>query len=233
MESRILRALSKLDELFWTHKFGWISSVAVPETSRNNDWENREPFGDHSLGDPCPKTVFSTYSSSNVNDSGQEETHQKVTRVQEEIRYRPHMATGVQEETPYCSPGNFFRKTKEGALYKSAEFRSENTPSTTMPTFDGKSEEFELLEDLFRTSLKINNHLTEENKRNYFHSLKHSDALQTSKNITSLKREKLGEFLTVFRRKYVKPQSIAAEKHKFQRLIFNPAKQKVMDFVHD
>ena len=33
--------------------------------------------------------------------------------------------------------------------------------TTTMPTFDGKSEKFELLEDLFPTSLKIQNQLTE------------------------------------------------------------------------
>ena len=33
--------------------------------------------------------------------------------------------------------------------------------TTTMPTFDGKSEKFELFEDLFQTSLKIHNQLTE------------------------------------------------------------------------
>ena len=47
----------------------------------------------------------------------------------------------------------------------------------TMPTFDGKSEKFELFEDLFQTSLKIHNQLTEEDKRNYFHSLMRGDAL--------------------------------------------------------
>ena len=36
--------------------------------------------------------------------------------------------------------------------------------TTTMPTFDGKSEKFELFEDLFQTSLKIHNQLTEEDK---------------------------------------------------------------------
>ena len=56
------------------------------------------------------------------------------------------------------------------------------------------------------------------------------DALQTFKNITSPNREKLGEILTVFRRKYVKPQSMAMAKHKFQRLVFNPANQKLIDF---
>ena len=38
--------------------------------------------------------------------------------------------------------------------------------STTMPTFDGKSEKFELFEDLFHTSLKIHIQLTEEDKIN-------------------------------------------------------------------
>ena len=87
--------------------------------------------------------------------------------------------------------------------------------TTTMPTFDGKSENFELFEDLFQTSLKIHNHLTEEDKINYFHSLMRGDALQTFKNITSPNRENLAEILTVFRRKYVKPQSMATAKHKF------------------
>ena len=72
---------------------------------------------------------------------------------------------------------------------------------TTMPTFDGKSEKFELFQDLFQTSLKIHNQLTQEDKINYFHSLMRGDALQTFKNITSPNRENLGEILTVFRTK--------------------------------
>ena len=58
-------------------------------------------------------------------------------------------------------------------------------------------------------------------------------ALQTFKNITSPNRENLGEILTVFRRKYVKPQSMATAKHKFQRLVFNPANQKLIDFLDE
>ena len=38
--------------------------------------------------------------------------------------------------------------------------------TTTMPTFDGKTEKVELFEDLFQTSLKIHNQLTEEDKKN-------------------------------------------------------------------
>ena len=75
-ESRILGALSKLDEFFLNQQVP-TCSVAVPGTSRNYDSENREPTGDRSLGDPCPEAVLSACHSSTLNDSGQEETHHK------------------------------------------------------------------------------------------------------------------------------------------------------------
>ena len=105
--------------------------------------------------------------------------------------------------------------------------------TTTMPTFDGNSDKFELFEDLFRTSLKIQNQLTQVDKINNFHSLMRGDALQTFKNISSLNRENLVEFLTVFRRKYVIPQSMAMAKHKFQQLVFKPVNQKLNDFLDE
>ena len=105
--------------------------------------------------------------------------------------------------------------------------------TATMPTFDGKSEKFELLEDLFRASFKFHNQPTEENRINYFHFLKHCDALQTLKIITSLHRVSLGEILTVFHRKHVKPNSMAATKHEFQRLVFNPANQNLIVFLNE
>ena len=108
-----------------------------------------------------------------------------------------------------------------------------NSLTTTMPTFDGKSEKFELFEDLFQTSLKIHNQLTEEDKIFYFHSLMRGDALQTFKNINSPNRENLTEILTVFRRKYVQPQSMATAKHKFQQLVFNPVNQKLIDILDE
>ena len=37
----------------------------------------------------------------------------------------------------------------------------------------------------------------------------------------------------MFRRKYVKPNSIAAAKNKFHRLVFNPAIQKLIDFLDE
>ena len=105
--------------------------------------------------------------------------------------------------------------------------------TTTMPTFDGKSEKFELFEDLLQTNLKTHNQLTEEDKINYFPSLKRGNALKTFKNITSSNRENLGEILTVFLRKYVKPQSMASAKPKFKRLVFNRANQNLIDFLDE
>ena len=105
--------------------------------------------------------------------------------------------------------------------------------TTTMPTFDRKSEKFELFEDLFQTSLKIHNQLTEDDRINYFHSLMRGDALQTFENINGPTRENLGETLAVFRRKYVRPQSMATAEHKFQKLVFNPANQKLVDFLDE
>ena len=46
-------------------------------------------------------------------------------------------------------------------------------------------------------------------------------------------RVKLGEHITVFRRKYVKSQSMATAKHKHQRLVFNPANQKLVEFLDE
>ena len=43
----------------------------------------------------------------------------------------------------------------------------------------------------------------------------------------------MGENLTVFRGKYVKRQSRATAKHKFQRLVFNPVNQKLIDFLDE
>ena len=73
-ESRILGALSKLDEFFLNPQIR-TCSVAVPGTSRNNDSGNQKLTGYCSLGDPCPEVVFSACHSSNLNDSEQEEIH--------------------------------------------------------------------------------------------------------------------------------------------------------------
>ena len=75
--------------------------------------------------------------------------------------------------------------------------------------------------------------MTEEDGINYFCSLMRGDALQTFKSINGPSRENLGEILALFRRKYVKPPSMATAKHKFQKLVFNPANQNLVDFLDE
>ena len=263
-ESRILGALSKLDEFLLNPQVR-TCSVAVLATSRSSNLENQGTNEERPSDDPGLEVEFS------CPHSGAEIDPHMMTGVKREIRQHPHVTMETQEEIPYCSSSTSSGKQKKARSTSQLKFRSENTPvpleanqillalqqlatnsnsanfnknisriskmpkslTTTMPTFDGKSEKFELFEDLFQTSLKIHNQLTEEDKINYFHSLMRGDALQTFKNISSPNRENLGEILTVFRRKYVKPQSMATAKHKFQRLVFNPANQKLIDFLDE
>ena len=169
-----------------------------------------------------------------------------MTGVHEEVPYcSPSTSSGKQKENRSTSQPQFRNENTPATIEadqillalqqltnnnNSANFHNNNNRTsklpksltTTMPTFDGKSEKFELFEDLFQTSLKFHNQLTDEDRINYFHSLMRGDALQTFKNINGPTREHLREVLAVFRRKYVKPQSIATAKHKFQKLVFNP-----------
>ena len=277
-ESRILGALSKLDEFLLDPQIR-TCSVAIEGTSRNANSENRETHGGRSSDDPYPEQGYFPHHSGQLNSPETESNSKMVTENYphmltgglEEIRHNPHTMTATHEEIPYCSPTTSSDKQKRARATSQPLFCSENTPATneadqillvlqqlatnsnsanfnnninrtsklpkslttTMPTFDGKSEKFELLEYLFQTSLKIHNQLTEEDKINYFHFLMRGDALQTFKNITTPNRENLGEILTVFRRKYVKHQSMATAKHKFQRLVFSPANQKLTDFLDE
>ena len=98
---------------------------------------------------------------------------------------------------------------------------------TTPMTFDGKSEKFELFEDLFHTMIKMQPAMTEQMKINHFHSLLRKGALQTFRNINSLNRQTLEDVLVIFRRKYVKPESQATAKHKWHRLTFDPNTMKL------
>ena len=151
--------------------------------------------------------------------------HDMVTGVHEEITYcSPSTSSGKQKKNRSTSQPQFptknFPATIEAeqfllALQQLANnnnsaklhnnliriYKMPKSLTTTMPTFDGKSEKFELFEDIFRTILKVHNQLTEEDRINYFHSLMKGDALQTFKNINGPTRENLGEILAVFRRK--------------------------------
>ena len=200
-ESRILGALSKLDEFLLNPQITTHSGT-VPVTFRNTNVENQGTNKDDSQSDLHPAAgIFRGQTTPN---SGPKDCRDMVTGVQGEIRYRPDMVTGgseeirnghdmvtaVLEEIPYCSSGIFSGKQKKARSTSQPQFRSENTPTTieadqillalqqltmnsnsvnvnnnsdkvsklpkslttTMPTFDGKSEKFELFKDLFQTS---------------------------------------------------------------------------------
>ena len=104
---------------------------------------------------------------------------------------------------------------------------------TTPMTFDGKSEKFELFEDLFHTMIKMQPTMTEQMKINHFHSLLRKGALQTFRNINPIIRQMLEDVLIIFRRKYVKPESQATAKHKWHRLTFDPNTMKLPDFLEE
>ena len=64
-ESRILRALSKLDEFLLNPQVR-TCSVAVPGTSRNTNWENRETTEDRASYDPYPEVGYFSHHSGQI-----------------------------------------------------------------------------------------------------------------------------------------------------------------------
>ena len=261
-ENRILGALARLDD-FLMNPFLQGHSGTTPEASRNVFGINQGTNEDDSQSSPHPEAGLLTSVRKDRHDVAtgvQRESavgQDMVTGVHEEVMYcSPSTSSGKQKKNRSTSQPQFRSENTPATIEadqillalqqlannnNSANFHNNfnrisklpKSLTTTMPTFDGKSEKFELFEDLFQTSLKIHNQLTEEDRINYFHSLMRGDALQTFKNINGPTRENLGEILAVFRRKYVKPQSMARAKHKFQKLVFNPANQKIVDFLDE
>ena len=81
-ESRILGALSKLDE-FLLNPQARTCSVAVPGTSRNNNnnSEKRETTGDRSLDDPCPEVGYFPHHSGQLNSPDTENYPHSIVRL--------------------------------------------------------------------------------------------------------------------------------------------------------
>ena len=71
--------------------------------------------------------------------------------------------------------------------------------SNTM-TFDGKSEKFELFEDIFHTMIKMQPEMCEQMKINHFHSVLRENVLQKLRNISTADRQTLEYVLVIFRR---------------------------------
>ena len=97
--------------------------------------------------------------------------------------------------------------------------------------FHGKSEKFELFEDLFRNNIKMYPHLTEIQKINYFHSLLRGNALQAYCNSDDAKKDNLEEVITAFKRRFGDFQSSAKARCEWDSLHFDPTKQKLHEFL--
>ena len=103
--------------------------------------------------------------------------------------------------------------------------------TASLPVFDGKSEKFELFEDLFRNNIKMYPHLTEIQKINYFHSLLRGNALQAYCNLDDTKKDNLEEVITAFKRRFGDFQSSAKARCEWDALHFDPIKQKLHEFL--
>ena len=136
-ESRILGALSKLDEFLLNPQVR-TCSVAVQGKSRNATSDNRKIHGDHSSNDGYPEVGLFPHHPGRLNSSDTETKSHTVTEnyphmvtgVPEEIRHNPHTMTATQEKNPYCSPTTSSGKQKKARSTSQPQFRSENTPAT-------------------------------------------------------------------------------------------------------
>ena len=225
-ELRILGALCELDEFLLNPQIRTHSGT-VPGTFQNRNVENQKTNEGDSQSYPHPEAgIFRNQTTQN---SGPEVGNGMVTGVQEEISYSSlGTSSGKQKKArptshPYFPIENTAATIEADQILMAFQQLASNSKSaniinninkisklpkcltTTMSTFDGKSAKIELFEDLFQTSLKIQNQLTEEDNINYIHSLMRADALQKFKNTSSWNRENLAEILTAFRRKNVKP----------------------------
>ena len=71
--------------------------------------------------------------------------------------------------------------------------------------------------------LKMQPDLTESMKVNHLHPDLRKETLQTFKNIHFTARTTVEDVPVIFRRKYVKEQSVATAKTRWQRLTFDPS----------
>ena len=79
-ESRILDALSKLDEFLLNPQI-WTFSGTTLGIFRNADVENQEPSGDRSQNDPHPEVEFSACRASDLTDSDPDETSHRNINI--------------------------------------------------------------------------------------------------------------------------------------------------------
>ena len=98
-ESRILGALSKLDEFLLNPQIRTHSRTS-PGTFRKTNVESQEPNEDRSQDDAHPEAGRSVCQFRHSIDSDTHEAPHMLTGGPEEIRNRPHMVIGIREDIP-------------------------------------------------------------------------------------------------------------------------------------
>ena len=201
-----LGALARLDD-FLMNPLLQGHSGTTPEAPRNVFSIYQRTNEDDSQSDPHPEAGLPTSGREDRHDMAtgvQRESavgQDMVTGVHEEVTYcSPSTSSGKQKKNRSTSQPQFRGENTPATIEadqillafqqlannnSSANFHNKingisklpKSLTTTMPTFDGESEKFELFEDLFQTSLKIHNQLTEEDRNIYFHSLMRGDAI--------------------------------------------------------
>ena len=198
------------------------------ENPLNNDFPNLNVHdmvtGDNESPNQVPEFLTGRISSRNHLDRSFEDINLDTT-----IPAQERIATAIDSD-PITRLADVLTTMQNRPTAQQLTIRPVN--SNTM-TFDGKSEKFELFEDLFHTMIKMQPEMTEQMKINHFHSLLRKNALQTFRNINSSNRQTLEDVLVIFRRKYVKPESQATAKHKWHRLVFDPNTMKLPDFLEE
>ena len=174
------------------------------------------------IGNPEPINNFRNVSSNMVTgvSVNQHENHQRSSSL-----------PPPNQRYPDDIIDELLQSLQTATTHNSGVPRLPKAMSTTMPTFDGKTDKFEHFEDLFQTSLKVYPNITEEEKIHYFHSLLRGEALQTFRNMTEATREHLNDILAGFHRRYVRQQSVATARCKWENLSFNPSQQTFPDFL--
>ena len=187
-------------------------SRITSETSRITFGANQGTNEDDSQSHPHPEATV--YQSQITQNTDPDDEFDIVIGVPKGVTYcSPGTSSGKQKKNPSANQPQF-RSQNTAAMIEtdhtllplqqlainnnSAIFKNNihtklpTSRTTTIHTFDRKSEGFELFEDFFRTSPKIGNQLTEDDKINYFQFLMRGDALRAYKNINSSNPRKIG-----------------------------------------
>ena len=150
--------------------------------------------------------------------------HSQADLRGQELVHDPSMETTLQILEPVTAepPQDSINRLADLLVNLQIKLQSITIRPVTTTTFDGKSEKFELFEDLFHTMIKMEPVMTEQMKIIHLHSLLRRDALQTVRNTNFINRQTLEDALVIFRQTYIELESQVNAKHKWHRVIFDP-----------